>query len=203
MKMLPPRLILLLTLALASACSEPPKDAEPAKATGPVVRARGEAAGLKIVLAVEGVDVEKRRITLRGPGGKVGTYPVTPEVRRLSEMHAGDTILAEYAVVALAELREPTAEEEKAPLVIAEMIDRRPANQSPGGTLIRSLRVVTTIDAVNATAATITLRGPLDGQVLAKVEDASVLPQLRAGQKIVVTFDETLILSVDPGTRKQ
>jgi hypothetical protein len=69
--------------------------------------------------------------------------------------------------------------------------------------LARSIRVVTTIDAVNVTAATVTLRGPLDGQVLAKVEDASILPQLRAGQKIVVTFAETLILSVDPGTRKQ
>lgn len=199
------RLIPILTIALAAACSDAPKDpaSETTKATGPVVRARGEAAGLKVVLGVEGVDTEKRTITLRGPAGRVGTFPVTPEVRRLSEIHAGDTILAEYQVAAVAEFRAPTAEEEKAPLVLAEMIDRRPANLPPGGTLARSVRAVTTIEAVNVTAALVTLRGPLDGQVLVKVEDASILPQLRAGQKIVVTFAETLVLSVDPGTRKQ
>jgi hypothetical protein len=201
MKTLSLRLIPLLTIALAAACSDAPK--EPTKATGPVARARGEAAGLKVVLGVEGVDAEKRLITLRGPAGRVGTFPVAPEVKRLSEIHAGDTILAEYQVAAVAELREPTAEEEKAPLVLAEMVDRRPSNLPPGATLARAVRVVTTIEAVNVTAATVTLRGPLDGQVLAKVEDASILPQLRAGQKIVVTFAETLILSVDPGTRKQ
>jgi len=205
MNMLPMRLIPLLTIALAAACSDAPEDhhSEPAKATGPVARARGEAAGLKIVLGVEAVDAEKRQITLRGPAGRVGTFPVSPEVKRLSEIHAGDTILTDYQVSAVAELREPTAEEEKAPLVLAEMVDRRPSNLPPGATLARSVRVVTTIEAVNVTAATVTLRGPLDGQVLAKVEDASVLPRLRAGQKIVVTFAETLILSVDPGTRKQ
>jgi hypothetical protein len=199
------RLIPLLTIVLAAACSDTPKD-QPSgtpKATGPVVRARGESPTVKIVLAVEGVDTEKRQITLRGPAGRVGTFPVTPEVRRLSEIHAGDTLLAEYQVAAEAEFRAPTAEEEKAPLVLAEMIDRRPSNLPPGATLARSLRAVTTIEAVNVTAATVTLRGPLDGVVLVKVEDAAILAQLRAGQKIIVTFAETLILSVDPGTRKQ
>jgi len=205
MKMSSLRLIPLLTIALAAACSDAPKNqpSETTKATGPVVRARGEAPLIKVVLAVEGVDTEKRQITLRGPAGRVGTFPVTPEVRRLSEIHACDTILAEYQVAAEAEFRAPTAEEEKAPLVLAEMIDRRPANLPPGGTLARSVRAVTTIEAVNVTAATVTLRGPLDGLVLVKVEDPAILAQLRAGQKIVVTFAETLILSVDPATRKQ
>jgi len=205
MKMPSLRLLPLLTIALAAACSDAPKDqpSELPKATGPVLRARGEAPRVKVVLAVEGVDAEKRQITLRGPAGRVGTFPVNPEVRRLSEIHAGDTLLAEYQVAAEAEFRAPTAEEEKAPLVLAEMIDRRPSNLPPGATLARSVRAVTTIEAVNGTAATVTLRGPLDGLVVVKVEDAALLAQLRAGQKIIVTFAETLILSVDPGTKKQ
>ena len=52
----------------------------------------------------------------------------------------------------MAELREPTAEEEKAPLVLAEMIDRRPSNLPPGATLARSIRIVTTIDAPSGPA---------------------------------------------------
>jgi len=83
------------------------------------------------------------------------------------------------------------------------MVDRRPSHQAPGGTLARSGRVVTTIDSVNATAGTLTLKGPLIGEVNAKVDDPSILPILKAGQNIVVTFDETLILSVQPGDRNQ
>jgi len=198
------RLLPAAILVFAGACSDAPGDqnARKEKATGPVVRARGEAPGLRIVLGVDAVDVEKRQITLRGPAGRRGTFPVTPEVRRLSEIHAGDTILADYKVSAVIELRDPTAEEEAAPLVLAEMLDRRPSNLPPGGTIARSLRIVAAIDALNATAGTVTLKGPLDGNVVATVEDSSILPRLRVGQKVVVTFDETLILSVDPGVKK-
>ena len=190
-----------VALVLASACAGAPKETAADK-NAPVSRARGDAASLKIVLAVDAVDAEKRLITLRGPGGRSGTFPVSPEVRRLSEIHAGDTILADYRVAAVAELRAPTAEEERVPLVLGEMIDRNPANLPPGGTLARSIRVVTTIDALNATAGTITLTGPLEGQVVATLDDPAALPQLRVGQKVVVTFAETLVLSVQAGAKK-
>lgn len=191
----------ILALSLLSACSDapPPKD----KAPGSAVKAVGEGATLKVVLGIDGVDAANRKITLRGPQGRVGTYAVSPEVKRLSEIHAGDTLLVDYRVAAVAELREPTAEEAKAPLVLAEMIDRRPANQSPGGTMMRSMRVVVEIDALNKTAGTVTLKGPLDGQVHLQVQDAAVMSQLQVGQRIVVTFDETMVLVVDPATEKR
>jgi len=194
------RLIPVLALVLVSACSGAPA-ASPAVAQAPI--ARGEGAGLKVVLSVEAVDVEKRQITLRGPAGRKGTFPVSPEVRRLSELKAGDTILCEYSVVAVAELREPTPEEAAAPLVLAEMIDRRPGNLPPGGTIARTIRVVTQIAGLNGTAGTVTLDGPLDGQILTKVQNPSIMSQLRVGQQIVVKFDETLVLSVEPGAKKQ
>lgn len=187
-----------VAIVLMSACSAAP----PPKETLPVIHARGEKAGLKIVWAVDAVDVAKRQISLRGPAGKTAMFSVGPEVQRLSEIHAGDTILADYQVSAIAELRGPTAEEENAPLILAEMVDRKPSNLAPGGTLARSVRMVVSIEAVNATAGTVTLKGPLEGEVVAKVDDVAVMPKLRAGQKIVVTFAETLILSVDPGPRK-
>ncbi len=193
------RILPALALLLMSACSAAPES----KAAAPVVRARGAGANLKIVWAIEGVDVEKRLVTLRGPAGKAGTFKVAPEVRRLAELKSGDTMLADYTVSAVAELREPTAEEEKAPLILAEMLERNPANLPPGGTLARSLRLVITIEALNATAGTITLKGPLEGEVVVKADDAAVIPKLKVGQKIVATFDETLILSVDPGSKKQ
>ncbi len=194
------RLLPAVALVLASACSGSPKDNAPG---GPVSQARGEAASLKVVFAVEGVDADQRQVTLRGPGGGKGTYTVSPEVRRLKEVHAGDNLIADYRVAAVAELRAPTPEEEAAPLVLAEMIDRRPSNQPPGGTLARSVRVVAAVDALNATAGTVTLKGPLNGEVIVKPDDPAAVSRLKVGQKIVVTFAETLVLSVEPGDRKQ
>jgi len=194
------RLLPAFALVLASACSGAPKDKAP---EGPVVQARGEAAKLKVVFAVEGVDADKRQVTLRGPDGGKGTYTVSPEVRRLKEVHAGDSVIADYRVAAVAEFRAPTPEEEAAPLVLAEMIDRRPSNQPPGGTIARSIRVVTTIEALNATAGTVTLKGPLNGEVIVKPEDPAAVSRLKVGQKIVVTFAETLVLSVEPGDKKK
>lgn len=193
------RLLAALALVLPSACSGAP--AEPPAGSAPAL-ARGEGAGLKVVFGIEAVDVEKRRITLRGPAGRKGTFPVSPEVRRLSELKAGDTLLADYTVAALAELRDPTPEEAAEPLVLAEMLDRRPANLPPGGTIARSIRVVASIAGLNGTAGTVTLDGPLDGQIVTRVQDPSVMARLKVGQRIVVRFDETLVLSVEPGSKK-
>lgn len=195
------RVVPALAIVLMSACSGD-SQAKPAAGATPAVRARGAAAGLKIVWAVEAVDLQKRVLTLRGPGGKTAAFNAGPEVKRLSEIHAGDSILAEYQVSAVAELREPTAEEDKGAVVVAEMLDRRPSNLPPGGTLARTVRVVITVESVNATAGTVTMKGPLEGVVTAKAEDPAALSNLKAGQKIVATFDETLILSVEPAPKK-
>ncbi len=192
------RFLPALALLLMSACSTAPKT----QAAAPVVRARGTGANLKIVWAIEGVDAEKRQITLRGPAGKVATFKVGPDLKRLAELNAGDTILADYTVSAVAELREPTEEEEKAPLVLAEMLNRNPANLAPGGTLARSLRIVITIEAQNAMAGTVTLKGPrrersCEGRRRGRD------PHPARGPEGPREFDETMNLSVDPGTKKQ
>lgn len=196
------RLPAILTFALIAGCSDSPSRAGD-RAADPVVQARGEAAGLKIVLGVDAVDVAKRRITLRGPQGRVGTYDVGPDVKRLAEIKAGDTILVEYRVSAVVDLREPTQQEAESPVVLAEMLDRKPSNQPPGATIARSVRLVAEIEALNGTAGTVTLKGPLDGQLHAKAEDASAVLKLKVGQKIVATFAETMTLSVDPGAPKK
>src|SRR5689334_5847808 len=117
MKLLPWRLSSLLAVLTLAACSSTP--------TAP--KARGEAAGVKVSATVESVDVPGRRITLKGPRGNVETYLVDKEVRRLAEIKVGDRVTADYKVAAIAELREPTAEEKGAPLVMAQGADRAPS----------------------------------------------------------------------------
>jgi hypothetical protein len=62
--------------------------------------------------------------------------------------------------------------------------------------------VVTTIDAIDAGKGTVTVKGPLGGRVTAEVQDKSLIPTVKVGQSIIATFSETLLLTVEPGPKK-
>jgi hypothetical protein len=169
-------------------------------AAGPI--ARGEAAAIQVAFSVESVDAEKRLITLKGPQGNVAEYEVGDEVQRLAEIKAGDKINAEYTVAAVAELREPTAEEKSAPAVEVTGGERGTADAPPAGAIGRAVRVVTTIDALDSASQSLTVKGPEGNAVTVNVQDPSVFGHLTVGQTIVVTFAEKLVLSVQPGKAK-
>ena len=192
-------------LVVAASCSNAPKQNEAASAslkpTEPI--ARGQAASLQVSFSVEAVDAEKRLITLKGPQGNEGVYEVGDEVKRLAEIKAGDKINAEYNVAAVAELRAPTEEEKSSPMVAMQSGDRATSDKPPAASIGRSVRAVATIEALDSPGQNFTLKGPLDGLVTVHVDDATVFNQLKVGQPVVVTFAETLMLSVEPGAKKQ
>ena len=203
--------VILLGVALASCSktsntsstentSSAPVESTQAGQTGPV--ARGEAAAIQVAFSVEAVDAQKRLITLKDPHGNVGEYEVGDEVKRLAEIKPGDKIHAEYKVAAVAELREPTAEEKSAPSVEVTSTARGTADAPPAAGIGRAVRVVTTIDALDRANQSLTVKGPEGNTVTAHVEDPTLFDHLTVGQTIVVTFAETLVLSVQPGAKK-
>jgi len=195
----------LVGLAMAS-CSGAPKEKassqESVGAAQPAPTAHGEAAAVKVSFDVQAVDAEKRLITLKGPQGNLGEYEVGDEVKRLSEIKAGDKINAEYQVAAAAELREPTAEEKNAPLVVVKGAERGPADAPPAAGIGRAVRAVANIDALDAPGQNFTVKGPLDGVVTVHVDDATAFSHLQVGQPIIVTFAEKLVLSVQAASAK-
>ena len=164
--------------------------------------ARGQAAMISLSFTVDAVDVPHRTVTLKDSGGSAGTFTVGEEVKRLSEIKAGDTLVVQYHVGVLAELREPNAEEKAAPIHVYEGLSRAPSSVPPTGALTRSVRVVTTIDALDKTAQTVTLKGPRQGTLTAKVEDTALFPTLKVGQPVVATFAEQLVLAIEPAPQK-
>jgi hypothetical protein len=163
--------------------------------------ARGRTAAVHVALSVEAVDQEKRLITLKGPEGNVGVYEVGEQVKRLHDIKAGDKINAQYEVAAVAELREPTEEEKSSPLVEVTTGARGEAEAPPAAGIGRAVRAVTTIEALDRTAQTFTVKDPVEGLVTVHVDDPSVFEHLKIGQTIVVTFAETLALAVEKGSK--
>jgi Cu/Ag efflux protein CusF len=195
-----------LTLVLASgvlltwaACSSQEKPAEPPAAAGSVIR--GVSAVASMSFSVEATDVPNRTITLKGPQGKVSTFKVGEEVKRFSEIKAGDSIVAKYHVGVAAELRAPTAEEKSSPVQVLQSTSRAPSDVPASVSLTRAAKVVTTVEAVDRSAQTVTLKGPQGNTVTFKVEDPSSLSDLKAGQTLIATFGERLVVTVEPGSK--
>jgi hypothetical protein len=194
-------LALAALIVAAASCSKTPKQetsttTETPQQSAPV--ARGEAATVHMAFSVEAVDVEKRHITLKGPEGNTGVFEVGDQVQRLSEIKAGDTIHADYTVGAVAELREPTEEEKSAPLTEVTAASRGTSEEPPAAGIGRSVRAVASIESLDPTAQSATVKGPEGGVVTVHVEDPTVFNGLKVGQPIVVTFAEKLVLSVQP-----
>jgi hypothetical protein len=195
---------------MAASCSQTPKESassQPAAApesakAAPAPTAHGESASIHVTALVESVDVANRMITLKDPDGTVGTYEVGEQVKRLAEIKPGDKIHAEYSVGAVAELREPTEEEKAAPMVAMEGAARGPSDAPPTGGMGRAVRAVTTIQSLDSAAQTLTVKGPLEGNVTVHVDDPAVFSHLQVGQTIVVTFAEKMVLSVEPKAKR-
>lgn len=196
-------LALAALLVAAASCSkkeETKTETPPASAQSAPV-ARGEAATVHASFSVEAVDVDKRLITLKGPQGNTAVYEVGEQVQRLSEIKAGDTIHADYTVGAVAELREPTAEEKSAPLTEVTDAVRGTPEEPPAAGIGRVVRAVASIESLDPAAQSVTVKGPEEGLVTVHVEDPAVFNSLKVGAPLVVTFAEKLVLSVQPGAK--
>jgi len=176
-----------------------PAESAGAAPAGPI--ARGSAASIQAVLSVEAIDHEKRHITLKGPQGNVAEFEVGPQATRFDEIKVGDKLHVKYDIAVVGELREPTAEEKSTPLVDVTSDPQRLASTSPAAAIGRVVRAVTTIDAVDKSAQTFTVKDPVEGSVAVHVEDPTVLEHLSVGQTIIVTFAESLALAVEPGAK--
>lgn len=195
--------ILCTALLAASQCgalwaAEHPE--HPKKTSPPLSR---EAAVLVTVTAsVEAIDYTNREVTLKGPLGNEVTFTVDQRVKRLDEVKVGDLVRADYYVSFAAELRKPTAEEEKNPLVVLDAAGKAPPGTSPAAGGLRRFKVVTTIEGLDRPTQTVTVKGPRGHYLTARVADPSNLTKMRIGDNIVVTYTEAVAISVEKAEKK-
>lgn len=149
-----------------------------------------------VTARVTAVDEEKREVTLRGPLGNVVTFIVDKRVKRLNEVKVGDEVTADYYVSLATELRAPTEEEKKTPLMIVDAQERAPKNVAPGGEELRAFKVVATVVGLDLPTQSVTLEGPRGNSGIIRAENVENLKRLRLGDTVVVTYIEALAISL-------
>ena len=161
------------------------------------VPTREDAILVSITATIESIDQETRVTTLKGPLGNMITFVVDPRVERLKEFTVGDAVTAEYFVSVAYELREPTEEEKKEPLVVLGAAGKASTENAPAVGAVAQIRAVCTIEGLDRPSETVTLKGPRGRYATVRVADPKNLPLLRIGQSVLVTFTEALAVSLE------
>ena len=163
---------------------------------------RKETLHVTATVEVTAINVTNREVTLKGPEGNEVTVIVGEAVKRLDEVKVGDMVRADYVIAVAAELRKPTPEEAQHPLVIEEVAGRDSADSAPAGGVARRFKVVTTIEELNLTNQTVTVKGPLGRQLTARVANPSNLTKAQVGDNIVIVYTEAFALSLKKVEKK-
>jgi len=190
-----------LSLTLTwSASAQEDKDKDKAKDSGKaagVPARREESMRASMTAKVTAINPEKREITLKGAEGKEKTLTVDKEVKRFNEIKVGDTVSADYYVSLALELREPTAEEKANPLVDETVEAKTPDGATPGAGALRKVQAVATVEEMDPTAKTVTIKGPRGKTVDVAVKDPAIFQKVKKGDSVMVTFTEALAVSLE------
>lgn len=142
------------------------------------------------------IDYESRELTLEGPEGGLFSLSASDDIERLEEFAVGDTVVASYIAAFAAELREPTEEELAEPWLEVTEAERGSLDELPSAAGIDVIRAVCSIEGINRLLGTVTLRDSRDDYHTVEDVDPEIMPDLRIGESVVVTFSQALALDL-------
>jgi len=117
-----------------------------------------------------------------------------PEVKRFDELKVGDTITFRYyesVAYAIRKPGQPTGlPAQTGPAVV------RGQGARPGGTISQQETATVTIKAIDAKVPSVTVLTGDGRTVSLKVEDKNNLKDVKAGDKVEITYTEAVMISV-------
>ena len=179
-------LVAALTVALPAFAAE----TKPTAAKKPIEK-KGT---VTLTTTIEAIDHGARTVTLKDKQGNLQTLFAEPEIQRFDELKVGDKVTFKYTeavAVAVVKQGEPAAESSGGATV------SRGTGPKPSGTVTRQITATVTAKAVDAKTKSLTFtRG--DGSTMSvRVENASLLKNVKPGDRIQVTYSNALVISVE------
>jgi hypothetical protein len=166
----------------------------------PTVMTRSESLLLNYTGTITDLDYPNREMTLKSSDGQVATFYVDRTVQRFNEAKVGDKVSMTYYLGVSAEVRKPTAEEKQNPLVVLDTSTIAGPDAAPGAYETRKIRAVVTIESMDKSAQTVTVKGPRGKYFTTRVADPSRFERVRIGDNILMTFTEATAVSLKPAT---
>jgi hypothetical protein len=187
---------LLISSASLVRAEEPAASATPATPpAAPDTRLFGGVVANKahLTATVEKIDYLSRQVILKGDNGERKAITAGPEVKRLMEIRVGDTIDIEYAETVLVLAGDnaggPAHEE-------STKVQRATKEESPGGVLVKTTRVLATVEALDFKARTATLRGPNRTVTINVPPEAVNFEKVKVGDSVFLEYTQSIAAAV-------
>lgn len=160
---------------------------------------RVAAAEVEVRARVVELDLTRRTAVLRGPRGQLVTVDVPPEVKNFDQVRVGDMLVIRYLTAVAARI-EPASASGIRERVESQAVASAPAGAQPAAGATRTVEVLATVESLNRTARTLTLRGA-KRTVRVNVPEGVDLSRIKQGDEVRAVFTEAIVLSVVPAPR--
>lgn len=150
----------------------------------------------KVSATVAAVDQATRAVTLKMSDGSTTRYVAGPEIKNFAQVQKGDIVTIEYAQALSVSLKKTSSQVRER--VVTEVSSSAPKGEKPGGLVMRDVKVIATVQAIDTKKNTVTLRGPEHTATL-KVKDPAMLKGVKVGENVEVEYTEAAALKIEKG----
>jgi hypothetical protein len=199
MRVLPlstPVLVLAIALATSGCQSTPTADAAPAPAapSGPFTAASSR---VNLQGQITALDKATRAVTVTGSDGASVEFVAGPAVRNFNQLKVGDTVSLDYEAAVALELQ--PAGSAQVGVSTAQGGTVAPLGGRPGGTIAKTISLVTEVVAVDPVANTIALKGPRGNTQIIAVQREDLrakLPNVKRGDLLRISYTEAVAVDI-------
>ncbi|MBX3705322.1 MAG: hypothetical protein KF911_01725 [Pseudomonadales bacterium] len=154
----------------------------------------------EVTATVTALDRESRQITLRSAEGDVLTFVAGQEVRNLNQVEVGDRVSIGFYTGIAAQIVQADQE----PVADLGIVSARAApGERPARVESTMISAVVTIQSIDADGNRVTFRDHDDIMRTVTIERPEMLQfvrDLRAGDKVRITYTEAIAVRVDPAS---
>lgn len=148
----------------------------------------------EITAKIDAIDKTSRMVTLTDKDGDTETIYCGPEVKRFDELKVGQSVTFRYYESVALAIRKP-GQPSGLPAQTDPTITRG-TGAKPSGTLAQQATATVTIKEIDPKAPSVTVLTEDGRTVDFKVEDKKNLKDLKAGDKVEITYTQALMVEV-------
>ncbi len=155
---------------------------------------RIDAALTTLEATVEAIDLENRKVTLKGPKGNSLMIDVDEDVKNLPQVEVGDMVTVQYLESVAIQVFSPGEVEPGA--VAATAVATAKTGEKPAGLSVEKTSIVVTIEAIDMENQLVTLKNAEGESKTVKPREPENLKKVKVGDKVMITYTEAVGITV-------
>jgi ribosomal protein S1 len=151
-----------------------------------------------VTATVLSVNQKTREVTIKTQDGQTHSFIASDDVKNLPQVKKGDIITAVYTEAIAYEVKEHGA----TGVTTSSAAASAKPGEKPAAAMAQQTTVTVLITAIDPNAPTVTFMGPKGNKETIKVRDPKNLVGVKVGDKVDITYTESLAIKVDEAPKK-